>query len=56
MCYALSNKNLQVSLKYSKVWLRYEKANIPNILNHKPQAYSRGKGVRRKRLELEEKI
>ena len=57
MCYVLSNNNLQVSLKYSKVWLRYEKAHIPNnILNHKPQAYSWGKGVRRKRLKLEEKI
>ena len=28
-------KVVQVSLKSSRVWLRYEKNNIPNKLNHK---------------------
>ena len=32
----------QVSLKSSRVWLRYEKkVRIPNKLNHKPQAHAR---------------
>ena len=31
----------QVLLKPSKVLLRYEKAIVPNKLNHKPQAQTR---------------
>ena len=34
-------KVAQVSLKSNAVWLRYEKTNISNKLNHKPQAHAR---------------